>query len=244
MAGKRDAELFDLIWLHVICPEIERLCDGQYVTCDNLEYAKQAIWDAYCEANWECANTYLAVKDGQLDRHKVAACYMFAILEVFPLDINIAEPDDNRRAYLSNERLSVTVGVSVLGIFDHSIAEELHNRSDKDDDTATGSLKLDEEGAYRSAGCLTDREYRQVIAQIENGVNFPVSFPTPGGSYYDSVLIALCSAVVEENCNILMLALLLYHWEAALLGSEYHERFLACRDRGDCSAIDTPGSVV
>ena len=227
---KRKRDVYDNIWDSIINPEIAVLTLNKHVSCKDKAFAKERVWDSYCEFNWHSANHYLEKPDGLLDRHKVAACYMYAIVDALPLEVNLDNPSSDYAAYFSNERLAITMGISILGMFDRSIVEALSKRwgeqglNDAAAD-ALGSTPFEK----RDPPWLTPKESTSLLRLISHGLSFPDNFPTPDGSYYDSVLVALCSTKVEKNFNIPTLALLLYHWEIALVTSKYHKLLLSIR---------------
>lgn len=227
---KRKRDVYEDIWNDVISTEIDYLSGQRGVSCENKDSAKERIWDAYCELNWHSAHTYLEKKDGLLDRHKVAACYIYAILSALPLDVDTIDPEANRGAYLSNERLAITVGISVLGMFDRAIVESLSSAWNRQGLSNAAAEKLQNEAfAMRDSPFLTPAEAAEVIELIDTGLDFPRRFPTPEGSYYDSVLVALCYTEIEDSYNVPLLALLLYHWEHALVGPKFHSLLLSIR---------------
>ena len=90
--------------------------------------AKDDIFQKYSEFNNHCKNTYMANPNNILDRHKVAACYMLAILSASPLSFNMNCDDDV--IVTINEHLAITVGLSILQSFIRT--EKLQNGSDED----------------------------------------------------------------------------------------------------------------
>lgn len=127
---KRDDRVFSDLWSNVITPQIDELCKKDRVSCPDYNDARERVWNSYCAFNWNYSNRYLEVRDGELDRHKAAACYMCAILDALPLLVDIEDPNEDREAYLSNERLAICVGVSVLGMFECANLEGLQSRLD------------------------------------------------------------------------------------------------------------------
>jgi len=122
----------------------------------------------------------MVAADDPMDRHKVAACYMYAVLAASPLVIS---DDDSGAAYgkeLLNEKLAVRVGCDILSSFLIEACRAVNN---------------------------TDLEQR-----IRN-VGVMCNSGTGHGSYKESVLVCLYYTRREQSFNILMLALLLFHWE-------------------------------
>lgn len=210
---KRNPKIYETVWENVIFPEMELLCTQESVSCPDYEREKSRIWETYCLLNEHASTTYLETNDGQIDRHKVAACYICAIMDVLPLDVSGADPKYSTSEYLSNERLAVAVGVSVLGMFDFAVLDELHERR-----------------RCRVEPFLSEAEEDVIRRGVESGIDFRGEFPTDRGSYYESVLSALSFMKAEGNYNILLLALLMFHWERALVGSKNHKLIMSVRE--------------
>ena len=79
--------------------------------------AKEIIFEYYSRLNQECKQYYMEDVNGKLDRHKVCACLMFAILQANVLHCEIAESDTDERYLVLNEHLALTVGLSLLRAF-------------------------------------------------------------------------------------------------------------------------------
>lgn len=142
---------------------------------------------------------------------------MCAILDALPLLVDIEDPNEDREAYLSNERLAICVGVSVLGMFECANLEGLQSRLDGLINGGCSERDLERIPiAERNPVYLVRAEMDEVAANIERGIDFRHVFPSPGGGYYAAVAACLCATEVEENYNIPLLALVLYHWEREL----------------------------
>lgn len=75
---------------------------------------KDAIWTEYCALNEQCKHRYMRDRDHLIDRHKVVACYMYAIerAHVVSSIISLKEGDDTN--LMLNERLAFSFGMSML----------------------------------------------------------------------------------------------------------------------------------
>ena len=104
---------FDNLWEKVINLSISKFIALPQVYCS--ETAKEDIWKEYTKLNKYCKEQYMQDPEGRLDRHKVAACYMLAILKAYPLGINF-NPDQGILITL-NEHLAIETGLSVLKTF-------------------------------------------------------------------------------------------------------------------------------
>lgn len=180
---KRDDRVFSDLWSNVITPQIDELCKKDRVSCPDYNDARERVWNSYCAFNWNYSNRYLEVRDGELDRHKVAACYMCAILDALPLLVDIEDPNEDREAYLSNERLAICVGVSVLGMFECANLEGLQSRLDGLINEGCSERDLERIPiAERNPVYLVRAEMDEVAANIERGIDFRHVFPSPGGA--------------------------------------------------------------
>ena len=74
------------------------------------------IWMMYSAFNEHCSKNYMLDPDAHLDRHKIAACYTYAIVAVQPIEVNKAAPLA-QGVNLVNEQLAITVGCSILCSF-------------------------------------------------------------------------------------------------------------------------------
>lgn len=79
-----------------------------------LPYIKDKIWDYYVEFNEHCKNKYMHNKNKLLDRHKVVACYMFAILRTNPIVCVTALRNGDQSSMFLNERLALRFGMTLL----------------------------------------------------------------------------------------------------------------------------------
>ena len=75
---------------------------------------KKKIWDEYVFFNETCKVHYMNKTEHLIDRHKVVACYMYAIERAHVLSlIPSLKNGDDQNAFL-NEKLSFTFGMSLL----------------------------------------------------------------------------------------------------------------------------------
>lgn len=138
-----------------------------------------------------------------LDRHKVAACYMYAILAAFPLAIDDGVSVDSS-PYMANERLAIILGCSILAGFLLETIESVP------DETWPGSL-----------------DKQRLINRVKSGVPFPEK--VGHGDYVKNMTECLCFTAIEKSYNILLLAKLLFHWEVLVVG-ECYDFIVSVRD--------------
>lgn len=106
--------------------------------------AEEDIWNAYVEFNEECRTRYMSDDVDRIDRHKVCACYIYAIIKSGLIEYK--ELSQNDKKYLYDEKMAVTIGASLLRSFVIAAIDD-SNKS--------------------------DNEKKVLKKRIENGVRFP-----------------------------------------------------------------------
>mgnify|MGYP007101890801 CR=1 FL=1 len=208
---KRDKDAYEKLWAKVIGKAIERYANLRGIRV--RKNARKRIWSAYESFNAHASDTYMTSNEIELDRHKVAACYMCAVLWAMPLKID--EQEVERRADLrANERLSLEVGLSVLQSFLKAIVTE------------EDFLAFLSEDSWAKAHVIqgTKQEVSELVARVDQGIE---KWPLSGhGTYVGAVLSMLVFMRVERNYNILCIALILFHLEGCLMDERQHELLL------------------
>lgn len=113
---------YNIIWTEVIEKLISRYRTEHLdlIVDDN---AKQKIWEIYTHLKNKCRNSYMSNPNGLLDRHKVSACMIYAILKSNVIYESI--PKKAGRVYDAlNEDLALTTGLSLLRAFIITAIEE------------------------------------------------------------------------------------------------------------------------
>ncbi|MCM1060936.1 MAG: hypothetical protein NC452_11685 [Eubacterium sp.] len=121
----------------------------------------------------------------KIDRHKVAACYICAILKANPVKIKNKESDEEK-FFVVIEQFAITVGLSILRSF--IVCDQDKNDSAKPNEI----LKKDKE-------------------IFGNGFSFPITgIETNHGEYHNNFAVELYFTKKEGNYNILSLSHSLY----------------------------------
>ena len=121
--------------------------------------------------------------EGKIDRHKVAACYMIAIITLKPM--KFTKKIDGKEVPLAiNEALAITVGLSLIRAF------------------AIAAIKEDE--------ALSEEEADKLIAKFDKGISVPSGNLVNHGMYKENYANELHFAVAEGNICILSVAHELY----------------------------------
>lgn len=141
--------------------------------------------------NKHCKGTYMLDLEGILDRHKVCACYMFAIIKADTLRCHLVGADTEQRHLNLNENLAITVGMSVLRAF------------------VLVSINDNEE--------LSEEAKETLRKRIDDGVVFP---DCNHGEYRSNFAAELYYTKKESSYNILSLANTLFLLETHTLQTE------------------------
>ncbi|MDE7432561.1 MAG: hypothetical protein K2N34_11710 [Lachnospiraceae bacterium] len=185
-----DKNSYQKMWEIVIKPTIQDY-KNRYSEIVVSHNAKEAIWQEYITFNKHAKLTYMQDPDGKLDRHKVCACYMYAIIKANTLNCLLADSDTERCYLALNENLAITVGMSVLRAF------------------ILSSINCNEELPAATKETLRKR--------IDNGVIFP---DCNHGDYRNNFVSELYYTKKENNYNILSLANTLFLLETHTLQTE------------------------
>ena len=200
-AQKRSREFYEEKWLNIILPQLRAWAD---VGVELSKGAKEELWVAYCAFNEHCSDNYLGGLNSTLDRHKVAGCYLCAILAARPLRASEAFAPSSE-AHFANEYAAIHVACSVLAGFTMAAID----------------------GAELSEG-----EKARAREAVLSGLHFDEVFPAGHETYLISAIKALRFTAAERRYNLLLISLLMYHWEQALVGdAELFEKIVAVRDK-------------
>lgn len=189
-----DKNSYQKIWDIIIEPTIQDY-QNRYSEITMSYNAQEAIWQEYVNFNKHAKLTYMQQADGKLDRHKVCACYMYAIIKANVLDCRLAGSDTERNYLALNENLAITVGMSVLRAFVLSSID--------------------------SSGELSEKTKQTLRERIDNGIVFP---DCNHGDYRSNFVAELHYTKEENGYNILSLANTLFLLEIHTLQTEVIHR--------------------
>ena len=90
-------------------------------------FSKNRIWSEYCFFNQLCKTRYMKEEAHLIDRHKVVACYIYAVekAHVITSVVSLQEGDDTH--LLLNERLALCFGMSVFRALIMDLADGLED---------------------------------------------------------------------------------------------------------------------
>lgn len=178
-----DRESYEIIWQDIIEREIHNY-KLKYVNCiEVIPNAKEEIWKWYVYLNNYCKINYMKSSEGKIDRHKVAACYMIAIVTLHPM-IFVGEVDGQQVDIAINETLAITVGLSLVRAF------------------AIASINNNKE--------LQQEDKVEMISKFEKGIKIPNENLVNHGIYIQNYANELRFNVLEGNISILSVAHELY----------------------------------
>lgn len=105
-------ETYDVLWKDGIKIKAEQIVNENSGTVVFDLQSKERIFKEYCKLRDYTKVSFMRNPDGLLDRHKVCACLIFAIVKSKPL---VYEDDDiGGIKKIFNENLAMTIGLSLL----------------------------------------------------------------------------------------------------------------------------------
>lgn len=178
-----DRDSYEIVWDRVIKKEINnyKKIYGDYIVV--IPNIKEEIWNKYIKLNTYCKNNYMKNPKEKIDRHKVAACYLIAIVMVHPL-IFIGSSQEE---IALNEPLAITIALSLVRAF------------------AIAALKEKEEKKLCSK-----EEINTLLAKFQKGVKLPEGALVNHGDYLDNFANEIHFSFLEGKICILSLAHELY----------------------------------
>lgn len=185
-----DKGSYQHIWEQIIDPVIKDY-QNRFAEVDVAHNAQDVIWQEYVRLNCHCKEYYMRDVGGRLDRHKVCACYMYAIIKASVLSCRLAEGNTEQRYLALNENLAITVGLSLLRAF---VISSIDNSKE---------LSKEEKDFYQS--------------RIDGGIVFP---QCNHGVYRENFASELHYTNEERNYNVLSLANTLFLLETHTLQIE------------------------
>lgn len=185
-----DRNSYNQIWSVVINPTMEDYAN-RFSDIAIAHNAQEVIWQEYVKFNRHCKTQYMEDAGGKIDRHKVCACYMYAIVKANVMSCKLADSDTEQRYLALNENLAITVGMSLLRAFVLASID------------SSEELSVEQKELYKS--------------RIVGGIIFPAC---NHGVYRDNFASELHYSNLEQNYNILSLANTLFLLEIHTLETE------------------------
>lgn len=111
-----DRTSYNKIWSILVKPTMEDY-SNRFSEIVIVHNAQEVIWQEYIKFNEHCNLQYMQDVYGKLDRHKVCACYMYAIVKANVMSCKLADSNTEKSYLALNENLAITVGMSLLRAF-------------------------------------------------------------------------------------------------------------------------------
>jgi hypothetical protein len=185
-----DRESYDKIWKEIISEEISNYRKTYINLIEKMAYAKEEIWNEYVKLNDYCKVNYMQQAEGKIDRHKVAACYMIAIMITKPVKV-VGKIDNKEIPLAINEQLAITVGLSIVRAFVLAAIERA-----------------------KEEGKISSDDAKALSLKFEDGIKIPCGDLVNHGSYLENYARELDYAASDGKLCILSLAHELYLLEA------------------------------
>lgn len=170
-----DRNSYEKLWDNGIVPAINKYKSA----CPLLSIhpnAKELIWNNYYEFNEQCKKNYMINPEDKIDRHKVCACYIYAIVKSHVITVeNITDNEDS--FLLVNEFIAISIGLSLLRAF----------------------IILN----AKTSNDITAEKKRSTISKVFNGIRIP---ECNHGEYLSNFATELYYTRQENTYNILSLA--------------------------------------
>lgn len=175
---------FEKIWDKIILPELEYYKENYYNVTINYD-AKSLILNFYNHLKDMCKSNFMHNEHGFIDRHKVCACLIYAIVKAEIVSCNNMPAESNYFS-IANENIAITSGLSLLRAFVISAAKVKFENHE-----------------------INENEMNKIIDCFDKGIFTPEGL-TNHGKYLENFAIELHFTKVYDSYNILSLAHTLY----------------------------------
>lgn len=119
-----DRDSYQIYYQKIIVPVIDEYCANDY-GIEVKPDAEKLIWINYVKFNRHCREEYMWNPDKLADRHKIASCYIYAILKTDVLACSLSKQYKDEKNLLLNERLALCFGMTLLRALILGNAKEL-----------------------------------------------------------------------------------------------------------------------
>ena len=119
-----DRDSYQECYKKILEPVIEEYRSADYGV-EVRPDADKIIWKNYAKFNRHCREEYMKNPEKLTDRHKVAACYIYAILKSDILSCSLSKQLGDEKNLLLNERLAVCFGMTLLRALIRGNAKEI-----------------------------------------------------------------------------------------------------------------------
>ena len=173
---------YEELWNTIIFPLLDKY-RNEYALAPTPE-TKQLIFEHYVQFRDFCKKHYMLDANNFIDRHKVCACMIYAIIKTQPL--HSGDETNNKDCFNTiNEKIAIAAGLSLLRAFVISSAKQN----------------------------LNDDELEEIIKKFKSGIRLPQPPFINHGDYIENFAVELYFTRKYNNYNILSLAHTLYMLE-------------------------------
>ena len=184
-----DRDSYETLWEEGILPLIRKY-KTKVSGISVKDNAKELIWQEYNTFNKNCKQKYMRDTDERIDRHKVCACYIYAIVKAHPLEFSLMTDSDDNYSII-NEYIAIKTGLSLLRAY---IIENASKNKE-----------------------LSEKQKSDIIGKVNQGIRIP---DCNHGTYIENFASELHYTYTEGNYNILSLANTLFLLEIHTIQSE------------------------
>lgn len=121
-----DHDSYKSYYKNIIQPVVNEYCSENYGVKIRPD-AEELIWKNYVKFNRHCREEYMVDPQKLADRHKIVACYIYAIIQSNILSCELSKQLGDEKDLLLNERLALCFGMTLLRAFIRTNAKELQD---------------------------------------------------------------------------------------------------------------------
>lgn len=125
-----NSDFYSQCYEKIISPVIKEYRKTYYGICEHPN-TKDLIRTNYEKFVRHCREEYMDNQEEPIDRHKVSACYIYAVLKSHVLSCCLSHETGDKTDIYVNERLALCLGMSILRAYVCSKAKQLKNEETK-----------------------------------------------------------------------------------------------------------------
>ncbi len=119
-----DHDSYQIYYQKILSPVIDEYC-AEESGIEVRPNAEELVWRNYVKLNRHCREEYMNNPEKLADRHKITACYIYAILQANILSCSLSKQLGDDKNLLLNERLALCFGMTLLRALIRGNANEL-----------------------------------------------------------------------------------------------------------------------
>lgn len=126
-----DHDSYRIYYQRILLPVINEYC-AKESGIEVRPNAEELVWGNYVKLNRHCREEYMNNPEKLADRHKITACYIYAILKADILHCSLSKELGDDMNLLLNERLALCFGMTLLRALIRGNAKELKDEEMKE----------------------------------------------------------------------------------------------------------------